>query len=224
MILRPAAWLVRLLQRLGHPFLVATFLCILVLRSSALFVHMSSKSSAGDSPIRRFSFCRSCPSPAEEGSVAAALAPKFGIRDYYVTGQLVYGIPNHAELKKILNPRQIKNRIVFIDRGKNSFLEKVTKIQTYGAAAVIIADDGRCSSSFSYCGFRAGSLSEGGFASFDDEVGWSKITIPCVLVTVDVAEKLRLMMHLKEIEVPKVGYNNATYLDEYGNRDFFNEL
>lgn len=153
--------------------------------------------------------------------MAIALNARHGLQKYMVTGDLVYSIPNHLELSKILNPRQIEDRVALVDRGGGvSFLDKIFRAESYGALAVIIVDDQHCNIDFSFCGVRAGSAKEGGFAAQDDEYRWNRVSIPVVLVSFQTGEKLKSMMRMKVIEVPKVGYNNATLLDEEDEKEF----
>jgi hypothetical protein len=159
------------------------------------------------------SYCVGCPSPEDEGSMAYGLIARHGVKEFHVTGEVLYCIPNFAEDETIVNRHQFPDRIVFVNRGEISLLEKVLRIQEAGAAGVIIADDGRCTDSFSSCGPRAGSVADGGFAPDDAQVVlWSKVEIPVVLVTMGTAEKFRRSMVIEQVLVPRKGYQNATIL------------
>ena len=54
-----------------------------------------------------------------------ALNPKHGIKEYHITGELVYCITNHAEYDVLLNDEQFQDRIVIVERGKVPLLEKI---------------------------------------------------------------------------------------------------
>ena len=84
------------------------------------------------SPLKLLNFCDNCDHPDREGSVAYALESKFGVKDYLVTAELAYCVPNFAEAA-ILNAFQLVNRIVIVHRGKTSVLDKAMKIQHAGA-------------------------------------------------------------------------------------------
>jgi hypothetical protein len=136
-----------------------------------------------------------------------------------MTGELVYCVPNFAESPRIMNENQLRNRIAFADRGMNGLLEKVLKIERTGAVAVIIADDGRCNSGYTFCGPRAGSVADGGFAAFDEEISWRAVTIPVLLVNLETAERLRGMMRMTKVSVLKSGLHNMTLLDNGSGSD-----
>eukprot|EP01034_Spumella_vulgaris_P024625 gene24625-30993_t len=118
-----------------------------------------------------------------------------------------------------MNENQLRNRIAFVDRGVNGLLEKVIKIERTGALAVIIADDGRCNSGYTFCGPRAGSVAEGGFAAFDEEISWRVVTIPVILVNLATAERLRGMMRMTKVSIVRSGLHNMTVLDNGSGSD-----
>jgi hypothetical protein len=60
------------------------------------------------------------------------LNAKYGVSDYDITGELVYCVPNLADVA-ILNGYQFANRIVMVNRGGNALIEKVLKAQNEGA-------------------------------------------------------------------------------------------
>ena len=135
-----------------------------LLCSADLIVHSSSKNDlAGDNPLKQLYFCMNCPHPQSEGSVVNALIAKYSVRDYDITSQVVYCIPNGAESSKLVNKSQFIDRIVLVDRGKQTTMqEKISRIASVdndgGATAILIADDGQCLPDFSFCGKRASSL------------------------------------------------------------------
>jgi hypothetical protein len=159
------------------------------------------------------SFCRGCPSPEDEGSAIFGIMPRYGFHDYHVTAEMVYCVPNHAEDEDLMNGHQFNDRVVFVDRGIVSLLDKVLKIQSSGASGIIIADDGQCTENFSYCGPRAGSVAEGGFAPDEaSSLQWKSVSIPVILVTFSSAEKLRRLMQIEKVNVPRKGFQNVTIL------------
>jgi len=182
-----------------------------------LNVNLNSRAHLGDStsPIRLIFFCDRCPNPAEGGSIAHALLPRFGSRDYDVTGQVLYCVPNFAEREdRIVNQAEFLGRIVLVDRGVVSLQEKAFRIQNARAMALIIADDGKCDEGFHFCGPRAGSALEGGFASWDEPHLWENIHIPVLLVTNTVANNLRALMKNKKVDIPRIGIQNVTLFDD----------
>lgn len=196
-------------------------LTALFLRSNAqLVVNLTSRGADVDGALKWVTFCLGCPNPRSEGSVVPALNARYGVDEYSVTGELVYCVPNFAESAFIVNDHQFTNRIVLVDRGKISLLHKVMKIQDTEALGIIIADDGSCRDDFSYCGPRAGSVREGGFAPFDDEDNWLKIDIPVVMVSLPSAERLRSAMGIKLTYIPGLGHHNiSVHIGEEGRSD-----
>lgn len=197
-----------------------------------LVVHLNSRNKksdlSSDDALKLISFCLDCPSPEEEGSVATGLLPMyFRMRqdEYVVTAQLVYSVPNHADTSKqltLVNAVQIQGRVVLVDRGKNALHEKVLRLQEAGALGVIIADDGQCDELFRYCGVRAGSALEGGFAAHDGADVWQKLVLPTYLVTRATADRIKSMMRLQVTEVLGHGLQNITVLKpSIGPRDEF---
>lgn len=183
------------------------------LSSCNLIVSLSGKSNKSDNPVKLISFCVGCPFPESEGSAAYGLASKHLVKDYHAIGELIYCVPNYAELPKILNLHNFNNRIVLVDRGVVGIIDKVNRILKSDALGIIIADDGRCNEDFSFCGQRAGSVMEGGFAAYDDNNIWRKVNIPVILVTVKTADKLRSMMHIRKVNIPRLGLHNVTIFD-----------
>ena len=176
-----------------------------------LLMHLDSnnaKNNERNGPVRLISFCVGCPSPEEEGSLMTGLLPWHIVANQHtfsVTGPLVYSVPNLADSDKIINDNQLVDRIALVDRGKVPLHEKVRRMQNVGAAAVIIADDSQCDEAFLFCGPRAGSSREGGFACHDNEDVWETLTIPVYLITATSAAHLRKLMHLTEVEVRGMG-------------------
>jgi hypothetical protein len=175
-----------------------------------LIVNLTSKSNDHDGALKWISFCLDCDAPEKEGSVIRGLNAKYGPSDYSVTGELVYCVPNHAETLLIYNIHHFKDRIVFVDRGKISMFEKVSKIQKSQALGVVIADDGTCEEGFRYCRSRTGTVHDGGFAAFDSEEIWKEIEIPVILISFEGGERLRKLMQLQKVYVQGIGYQNVT--------------
>lgn len=193
-----------------------SYLCMV---AANIVVNIDRKNMKSECIIKAF-FCNGCPSPEAEGSIAFGLLPKYAIKDKYsVTGQVVYAVPNFAEREEgFLNVDDMSNRIVMVDRGIVSLYQKVLRIQQQSSAVgVIIADDGKCDESFSFCGYRIGSAPEGGFSAFDDESLWHKITIPVILIGSSTADKMRSLMNNVLEEIPFLGTHNVTVV----NTDYF---
>ena len=194
--------------------------CSTVFCQANLVANLNSRSQDPDSPIRLISFCIDCPSPDQEGTIVNALLPRFGLKEYFVSAELVYCIPNLAD-SDIINEEQFYNRIVVVDRGGISLIDKALKIQETGALGIIIADDGQCNDTFSFCGPRAGSVRDGGFAAHDhyNEM-WKDIEIPVLLVTFQTAETIRRLMPVERVLLQRMGYHNITILTNAdGTRD-----
>lgn len=171
-----------------------------------MIVHLDSRNSRHDkdAPVRMISYCLGCPSPAEEGSLLYGLLSWHTVASkqvFSVSGALIYCVPNLADSDKIINTSQLADRVALVDRGKVPLHEKVRRMQQAGASAVIIADDGQCDESFLFCGARAGSSREGGFAAYDDEDVWAAITIPVYLISASSAAHLRRLMPITEVNV-----------------------
>lgn len=160
--------------------------------------------------LRIISFCVSCERPDDEGSYVYALAPKHGLPEYRVKGELIYGVPNHGELEEMMNYSDFDGRIVLVHRGKVHLQEKVRNVQYSGAAGVIVVDDGQCDEAFTSCGLRAGSVKEGGFAPMDEASAWKKIKIPVLMITQSSAKKLTKHMQVREMEIPEYGMQFVT--------------
>lgn len=210
------------------PAAVARFFVLLMLMvvhsHGSLTVSLHKKhNQMSDNGLTIVSFCKDCPSPDLEGSVATGLHPKHGIQDFQVIGTLVYCVPNNAESRKVLNAHHFKGRIVLIDRGNVGLLDKIEKIQDSEAVGIIIADDGRCKEDFSYCGPQAGSARDGGFAIHDSEHRWREVEIPVVLVSVRTADILRRTMGTRRVEIPKLGMQNITIF-HHGKEQYKDEL
>lgn len=173
-------------------------------------MNLTSRNNEISNPVKFVSYCFHCISPDSEGAFVKGLVSRFGVHEFQISGELVYCIPNFVEKKRILNSHHLKNRIVLVDRGKNSLLEKVLKIQETEALGLIIADDGSCDEEFFSCGPRAGSIRDGGFAAFDDLNRWGNVRIPVVMITVKSADLLRKLMGIQNIFIPGTGRHNMT--------------
>lgn len=164
-------------------------------------------------PVTRLKFCSDCDDPSSALPYLYALSARFGPRTFRVTGELVYGVPNFGEGKKLLNYMHTSNRVVLLARGGGiPIVDKVRKAQAAGAIAVVIIDDGQCDHELSSCGPRAGGRHDGGFSSSDSINDWSTIKIPAVLITSDSADALRKNMQLERTEIGKLGMHNISVL------------
>ncbi|KAJ1429686.1 hypothetical protein B484DRAFT_449254 [Ochromonadaceae sp. CCMP2298] len=197
---------------LSHLLFALLALQALAMCSADLVVAMSSDSSRADNKVIVLSFCLSCPSPRSEGTVAYGLLPRHGLQDFQVDGALVACVPNSAESKRILNPSQVNGRIVMVNRSQTPLLDKVDKLVKAGALGIIIADDGRCSETFSTCGAQAGN-SRDGFSPLDSAQRW-RLSTPVVMVGAKTADLLRSMMRLREVDVARMGVHNMTLLED----------
>lgn len=204
-------------------FCLLLIFCLLLscikFNAANLILTLSSRKQEINNSLKLISFCIDCPSPENEGSAAFGITAKHSLQEYFTTGELVYCVPNFAESPRIMNENQLRNRIAFVDRGLNGLLEKVLKIEQTGAVAVVIADDGRCNAGYTFCGPRAGSVADGGFAAFDEEISWRSVGIPVVLVNLQTAERLRGMMRMTRVSVVKSGLHNMTVLDNGSGSD-----
>ena len=185
--------------------LILQIFCIELMSSPSLSVvrvHFDVKSLVG--PKKLLSFCINCDNPEAEGSYVPALTPKFSsytllnsnpatIEDT-ISGDLLYCVPNFSEKDRILNAHEFENRVVLVDRGVVPMLDKVKRIQQAGAVGIVIADDGSCDELFRQCGYRIGSLQEGGFSAHDDDKEWKKIVIPVFLISKSSGTKIKSFM------------------------------
>ena len=114
-----------------------TFLALLSIRCvqlacCVLRVNLSARSSES-SPTKILLICVDCPHPEQEGTLLIGLQPKHGLKDYSVSGELVYCVPNHADVASndgdFLNDRDMVGRVVLVDRGQVALHEKVLSIQ-----------------------------------------------------------------------------------------------
>lgn len=182
---------------------------------SQVVVSIISRASQQQNAIKYISYCLSCPDPENEGSILKALNPKHGIKEYQITGEIVYCIPNHAEYDILLNDAHFQDRIVIVERGKITLLEKVLRIQDSEALGVIIIDsEGSCDEDFGYCSTHIGSAQQGGFAVYDDPIRWEEVEIPVVFITAKSGEKLRKLMSLQRLPVNGFGDQYITTISE----------
>ena len=173
----------------------------------------------------RVKYCNNCEDPVEALPYMVALAPRHYSIPYEVTAELVYGVPNFGEGKKLLNKVEVENRIVFLDRGGGvSIVEKAFKAQAQGAVGVIVADNGQCDSDFNYCGRQAGSKREGGFGAYDELVDWRAIRIPVLMVNSESAERLRARMPIEQKNIGRLGMQNVTVLPQPPKPTHFDEF
>ena len=173
----------------------------------------------------RVKYCTNCEDPADALPYLVALAPRHYSAPYEVTAELVYGVPNYGEGKKLLNKVEVEDRIAFLDRGgKVSIVEKALKAQAQGAVGVIVADNGQCDADFNYCGRQAGGKREGGFGAYDELTEWRAIRIPVLMVNVEVAERLRTRMPMERKNLGHLGMQNVTVIPQPPKRTHFDEF
>jgi len=183
---------------------VSAFLLVTQSVGRGQHVRVALKNAEGQSgSLRSLEFCLACPDPHLEGSMIKALGAVHGPSEYRVTGDLTYAVPNQAVGKFLLNADQLKGRVGLVDRGIIPMVDKVLALQKAGAVGAIIADDGSCDEQYE-CGL-AGSIRNGGFSYTDPSVRWKDVKIPSLLVSEEEGERLRKMMKLQKIKVPKIG-------------------
>lgn len=155
-------------------------------------------------------FCQDCSSPDHEGSLITGLLSYWSRSlDRKVGGALVYGIPNHGETDALMNSAQLRANVAILERGKVEVLAKALKVQKAGAVALIIADDGSCTADLSYCGRRAGG-NKNGFAPLDDAQAWAEVNIPVLIISSASAERLRRLMVISQVDLPRFGIQNVS--------------
>ena len=60
-----------------------------------------------------------------------------------------------------------------------------------------------------------GSIQDGGFSAFDDPAFWAtKVSVPVFLVSLASAERMKKMMNLKEMKIPRQGVHNVTVFED----------
>ncbi|CAM9179568.1 unnamed protein product [Chrysoparadoxa australica] len=155
--------------------------------------------SSSRGPLKQIEFCLNCEDPGLEGSRVGGLAPKHGLQEFKVKGELVITVPNDCS-DRLLNHRDLKGAIALVERGGVPLKEKILLVQEAGAAGVLIADDGQCAEDFMRCG-KTGGVQEGGFAHRDGEWEWIKVSIPAVLISQSQGLRLKEMMDLREVKV-----------------------
>lgn len=70
---------------------------------------------------------------------------------------------------------------------------------------MIILDDGQCDEDFSFCGHRAGSVSEGGFSPYDSLHAYFGIYTPALVISKKSGARLRAGMNLDRIKLAGFG-------------------
>jgi len=151
-----------------------------------------------DPAKRSMNFCLGCKDPSQEGSRVPVVWAGQGPSAYRVTGDLVYSIPNDANADRLLNARQLKGQVALVNRGEIPLAEKVLRLEKVGAAAVIIIDDGQCGTRLEHK--RCGATS-GGFAKHDRKQNWKFVTVPVLMISFVLGEKIKSMMNLTEMVI-----------------------
>lgn len=91
----------------------------------------------------------------------------------------------------------LHHRVALVERGRCPLVEKVHTLQSAGALAVIIADDGRCEQFDQHCvpgSDKVGSLGQHGFARNDLALPWRSVRIPAALVLKEDGDRLRRLI------------------------------
>lgn len=165
----------------------------------------------GPNPVKRVKYCVDCPNPRAALGYVVAMSTRYGMVDFDVTAELVYGVPNHGEGRKLLNRVEVEDRVVFLERGGGvSIIDKVRKAQKAGAVGVVVADDGQCDEGFVFCGTQAGSIYDGGFAAHENPAEWANVNLPVLLISSAAGEEMRQRMILEERVIPNMGVHNIT--------------
>lgn len=169
--------------------------------------------------LKIISFCIDCPSPGSEGSYIIGLNSKFGSQNYNINTDLIIPLPNKVHKKRIYNYNQLKNKIVLVERGEVSIIEKIFLLQKYFVSAILIVNsDDSCGKFFTKCQPKSlGSIFSNGFAPMDDEIQWRKVKVPVLLINFEDGEKLKKVLNVKEIFIKGIGLQNTTtlYDDEH---------
>jgi hypothetical protein len=113
----------------NYLLILVILLLYCILTDGSVTVNLSSRGVAklGD-PLKYVAVCVNCPNPELEGSMMKGLVAKHGVQDFDFTGELIYCFPNHGDGDKILNRREFSNKIVMVDRGRVSFMNKIENI------------------------------------------------------------------------------------------------
>ena len=175
-------------------------------RNIVLMTFHSDRHVPTTSSIITIRFCKNCHDPSIEGSFVQTLIAAQGPKEFNIRAlELIYAVPNAGEGGQLWNSKDLKSRIVLIDRGKDVTIpKKIEMVQEAGGLAVIIVDDGTCDEEFNSCGRRGGSKSTG-FGVWDYWRSWETIDIPGLLITKENGGKFKDLMDLKKIDVPIFG-------------------
>ena len=176
------------------------------IKNSVMVTLHSDRHPSATSSLNSIRFCKNCHDPSIEGSFVSALIAAQGPKEFNLKSlELVYAVPNAGEGGQLWNSKDVRGRVVLIDRGKGvTMAKKIEMVQEAGGSAVIIVDDGACNEDFNSCEKRGGSKSTG-FGAFDHWKSWEAIDIPGLLITKDSGRKLKELLDLKKTEVPVLG-------------------
>jgi len=210
-----------------------SILLVLVLLSCVvhctIVVHLASvpevqQTHLGSDPIQKVRYCLNCTNPESTGSFVFGILVKHRVKNYKVTSELIYGVPNHGDGKRLLNQGELDGRIVFLQRGRVPLREKALRVQEAGGLGLVVADTGQCDEEFSFCGPHFGSKAEGGLSPADSASEWKHITIPVVLLSLKTANRLRSQMVIKQQQIPRMEVQNITIVDyvrDIGVEDYY---
>ena len=170
--------------------------------------------------IKTIYICNGCSRPEIDhnvihlDSLVAARGPqKFDLRSKNV----LYAIPNHGQRvdTRIMNSEFMQDSVVIFDRGTGvSIVDKALLAQEFQALGVIIIDDGRCDEEMTHCGMGASNITRG-FGTRDHWALWSKVEIPCVLITKKRGDKLRSLLEVTSVDIAGIG-KQYIQLKNYG--------
>ncbi len=175
--------------------------------------------------IKTIHMCIGCSRPEIDhnaihlDSLVAARGPQnFNLR----SKNIIYAIPNHGQRidSRIMNSELMQNSVVIFDRGAGvSIVDKALLAQEFQAVGVIIIDDGRCDEEMTHCGMGASNITRG-FGTRDHWALWSKVKIPCVLITEKRGAKLRNLLEIASVDIAGIG---KQYI-QLNNDDNINEI
>jgi PA domain len=190
-------------------YLAFLFQLLLLLLSSSAGdkINAALHASAHTGAVQHVEFCIGCPDPRLEGSHIRALNALHGLKEFAVTGDIVYAVPNDGS-SPLLNADELAGHIALLDRGTVPLLEKITLAQKAGATAVLIVDNGQCSEDFMQCG-RTGGVPEGGYSYKDSSYQWSKITVPALMVSKSQGDRIKSLMNLRTVTVSGLGVQSV---------------
>lgn len=127
-------------------------------------------------------------SPAAKGSIEV-WSGHWSPKSFHVTAELIVADPPLADAP-LMNARAVRQRVVLVERGAVSLVDKVLRAQAAGAIGVVVTDTGECAAFDQLCSPGAEKKNGDGFAKYDLREPWSKVRIPVALLLYEDAETL----------------------------------